>query len=165
MCMLRVSVSSSPLCSFACSDQPRISPQAMKSKAIMPDVAHMKKSSQLNHQLSGEAGLYLYNGCCWPINSIYFFPDSSAESTCWRPWVCQSEHNTNVFPSFLLTFNGDEKISPKRLCIIRHLMYLMNTFKSQVQELKYLLIYCFDIKNRESRSTGEIGSILCTEIA
>lgn len=45
MCTLQVSVSSSPLCSFASSDQPRISPQAMKSKAIMPDVAHEKSSS------------------------------------------------------------------------------------------------------------------------
>lgn len=41
----------------------------------------------------------------------------------------------------------------------------MNTFKSQALELKHLLVYCFDIKNRESQSTGEIGSILCTEIA
>lgn len=55
------------------------------------------KSSQLNHQLSGEAGLHLYNGCCWPIVSIYFFHDSSAEPACWRPWEHQSEHNTNVY--------------------------------------------------------------------
>lgn len=47
MCMLQVSVSSSPLCSFASSDQPRISPQAMKSKATMPDVAHMRNPPSL----------------------------------------------------------------------------------------------------------------------
>lgn len=47
MCTLQVSVSSSPLCSFASSDQPRISPQAMKSKAIMPDVAHEKNPPSL----------------------------------------------------------------------------------------------------------------------
>lgn len=161
---MQVSVSSSSLCSFASSDQPRISPQAMKRKAIMPDAAHMKNPPSLIISCL-EAGLYLYNRCCWPIISIYFFHDSSAESACQRPWACQSEHSTNVFPSFLLTFNGDENKSPKRLCIIRYLICLMNTFKSQAQELKHLVIYCFDIKNRESQSTEEIGSIPCTEIA
>ena len=88
------------------------------------------KSSQLNHQLSGEAGLYLYNGCCWPIISTYFFDDCSADPACLRPWEYQSEHNTNFFLSLQFTFNRDENKSPNWLSIIRHLTSLMNTFKS-----------------------------------
>lgn len=130
------------------------------------------KSSQLNHQLSGEAGFYLYNGCSWPIISIYFFHDCSAEPAYQRPCEHQFEHNTNFFLSLQFTFNRDENKYLNWLSIIRHLTSLMNTFKSQAQKLKHLLIYCFDIKsrvtdikNRETQSTGQIRSVLSMEIA
>lgn len=131
------------------------------------------KSSQLNHQLSGEAGLYLYNRYSWPIISIYFFLDCSAELACWRPWELQSDHSRNFFLSLQFTFNRDKSKSPNWLSIIRHLTSLTNIFKSQAQQLKHLLIYCFDIKSRESqilkteRVPEHSGDRIhpCTEIA
>lgn len=152
MWMLQVSVSRSPLRSFARSDQPRISPQAMKSKAVVPDVACMENPpSWIISYLSEEAGLYLCNGQMLTYHFHNFFHDCFAEPDCWRPWEHQPEHNTNFFLSLQFTFNRDENKSPSWLSIIRHLTRLRNVFKSQAKELERLLIYYFDIKSRESQ--------------